>query len=288
VNRPMLHFIKTTLEETLTEEEKYSRFIEVAEKEISPEELAEVIKYIKEKQSIIIDLPNSLDICGTWGSSLTRINTSTLTAIQLAKKWMKVTKHGNNASSGRFGSFDLIETLWYKVWETSQEIIKEYNEKNIAFLHAKKLYPFFKEFSEIRKKYEKPTIFNIIWPLLCPANSDFQMIWCSFEDKMQLMIETSRILWRKNVIVLRWEDWLDEVTLTWKTKILELRDRKIKEYSISPENLGFEKCWIKEIMAEKIEDKIKIAKKIIAWVCETKHKNLVDINTKVALNFINN
>jgi hypothetical protein len=61
----MLHFIKTTLEETLTEEEKYSRFIEVAEKEISPEELAEVIKYIKEKQSIIIDLPNSLDICGT-------------------------------------------------------------------------------------------------------------------------------------------------------------------------------------------------------------------------------
>ena|GEM_PF-1414962 len=65
VNRPMLHFIKTTLEETLTEEEKYSRFIEVAEKEISPEELAEVIKYIKEKQSIIIDLPNSLDICGT-------------------------------------------------------------------------------------------------------------------------------------------------------------------------------------------------------------------------------
>jgi anthranilate phosphoribosyltransferase len=61
----MLNFIKTVLEENVSEQEKYSQFIEVAEKEIEAEELAEVIKYIKEKQSIIIDLPNSLDICGT-------------------------------------------------------------------------------------------------------------------------------------------------------------------------------------------------------------------------------
>jgi len=284
----MLNFIKTVLEENVSEQEKYSQFIEVAEKEIEAEELAEVIKYIKEKQSIIIDLPNSLDICGTWWSGLPRINTSTLTAIQLAKQWIKVTKHGNNASSGRFGSFDLIETLWYKIPETPTEILEQYNTKNLVFLHAKKLYPFFKEFSQIRKKYEKPTIFNIIGPLLSPVNSDFQMIWCSFEDKMKLMIETCRILWRKNVMVLRWEDWLDEVTLTWETKVLELRDKKIKEYSMNPRDYWFEKCSEEEIMSEKIEDKIRIAKKIIAWVCETKHKDLVDINTKIALNFINN
>jgi anthranilate phosphoribosyltransferase len=46
----------------------------------------------------------------------------------------------------------------------------------------------------VRKKYAKPTLFNIIGPLLSPANSDFQMIGCSFEDKMELMIEACKIL----------------------------------------------------------------------------------------------
>jgi anthranilate phosphoribosyltransferase len=200
---------------------------------------------------------------------------------------MKVTKHWNKASSGRFWSFDLIEKLWYKIPENIEEIVEEYEKNNIAFLYAKNLYPFFKEFAEVRKRYWRPTIFNIIWPLLNPANSDYQIIWCSFKDKMELMIETCKLLWRKNVLVVRWEDWLDEITLSDKTLVYELKNWEIKKYNIDPEDFWFKKIELSEIMSEEIEDKINIAKNIINWKTVWQYTNLIDLNIAVALKFLN-
>jgi anthranilate phosphoribosyltransferase len=201
--------------------------------------------------------------------------------------WIKVAKHWNNASSGRFGSFDLIEKLWYKIPNSKEETLEEYKEKNIAFLYAKNFFPFMKTFWEARKNYARPTIFNILWPLLSPANSDYQMIGCSFEDKMELMIEACLILWKKNVMIVRWEDWLDEVTLTWKTKIFELKNWKIKNYEISPEDFWFQNVKLVDILEKDIDKKIELANKIIAWENAWSYSDLVDINVKVALNFLN-
>jgi anthranilate phosphoribosyltransferase len=61
----MLDFIKTVLEKNPNEEKKYELLTEIVEKEVSAKELAQIIEYIKEKQSLIINLPNSIDICGT-------------------------------------------------------------------------------------------------------------------------------------------------------------------------------------------------------------------------------
>jgi anthranilate phosphoribosyltransferase len=100
---------------------------------------------------------------------------------------------------------------------------------------------------------------------------------------MELMIETCKILWRKNVLVVRWEDWLDEVTLSWKTTVYELKNWEIRKYEITPEDFWFKRAKKEEILAEKIEDKIEIAKKIIAWEKVWRYSDLVDLNAKVAL-----
>ncbi|MDQ7010171.1 MAG: anthranilate phosphoribosyltransferase [Candidatus Gracilibacteria bacterium] len=289
----MLNFIKRIINnpENFSEDEKYEMLLEVADKKLEAEELAKIIRFIKSKQTIKIDLPNAIDIAGTGGSGLPRINTSTLCCLKLAKLGIKIAKHGNNASSGRFGSFDLIETLKYTIPESKEEILEEVDKNNVAFLHAKKLYPFFKHFAGVRKRYAKPTIFNIIGPLLNPANTDFQIIGCSFEDKMELMIETCKILGRKNVLVVRGEDGLDEITLSGKTKVFELSPRPafpdeigvISEYLITPEDFGFQTCKSSEIFAEEIDEKIEIAKKIINFENVGKFTKLVDLNVKVAL-----
>ncbi len=282
----MYNFIKNILENSYSEEEKLKMLQEVAEKKVTPEELAEIVIYLKSKQAINIDLFDSIDICWTGWSWLDRINTSTLTSLKLAKIWVKIAKHGNNASSGRFGSFDLIERLWYKIPNSKEETLEEYKNNNIAFLYAKNFFPFMKEFANARKDYWKPTIFNILWPLLSPANSDYQMIGCSFEDKMELMIETCKILWKNNVLVVRWEDWLDEVTLTWKTKVYELKNWKIKNYEITPEDFWYKKVKLVDILEKDIDKKIEIAKQIIAWKNVWAYSDLVDINVKVVLDFL--
>jgi anthranilate phosphoribosyltransferase len=200
--------------------------------------------------------------------------------------WVKIAKHWNNTSSGRFGSFDLIEKLWYTIPNSPEEILHEFKNNNIAFLYAKNFFPFMREFAEARKNHWKPTIFNILWPLLSPANSNYQMIGCSFEDKMELMIETSKILWRKNVLIVRWYDWLDEVTLTWKTKVYELKHWKIKKYDITPNDFWHNIVDLNEILEKDIQKKIEIAQKIIAWEKVWAYSNLVDINVKVVLDFL--
>ncbi len=282
----MKKFIKKVLENNISESDKLKMLQDIAEKKVTPEELAEIVTYLKSKQAINIDLFDSTDICWTGWSWLDRINTSTLACLKLAKKWVKIAKHWNNASSGRFGSFDLIEKLWYKIPNSKEETLDEYKNNNIAFLYAKNFFPFMKEFAEARKNYAKPTIFNILWPLLSPANSDYQIIGCSFEDKMELMIETCKILWRKNVLVIRWEDWLDEITLTWKTKIYELKNWKIKNYEITPEDFWYKKVSLEEILEKDINKKIELAKQIIAWEKVWAYSDLVDINLKVVLDFL--
>jgi anthranilate phosphoribosyltransferase len=100
---------------------------------------------------------------------------------------------------------------------------------------------------------------------------------------MELIIKTCKILWRKNVLVVRWEDWLDEVTLSWKTKVYELKDWIIKNYFITPEDFWFKICKSEEIFADEIWEKIEIAKKIIDFKEIGKYSDLVDLNVEVAL-----
>jgi len=284
----MLEFIKKVIEnpEKFDEDTKYKMFLEFVNKDVSASELAEIIKFIKKYQTIKLNIENAIDMAWTWWSGLDRINTTTISSLLLAKQWVKIAKHWNNASSGRFGSFDLLEKLWYKIPKTKEEIFEELDKNNVAFLYAKLFYPFFKHFAQIRKKYGKPTIFNILWPLLNPANTNYQIIWCSFENKMELMIETCKILWRKNVLIVRWEDGLDEITLSWKTKVYELKNGTIKTYYIKPEDFGFKTCKLDEILEKDINKKIEIAKKIINWENIWKYSDLVNLNVKVALKFL--
>ncbi|MDD3302468.1 MAG: anthranilate phosphoribosyltransferase [Candidatus Gracilibacteria bacterium] len=278
----MYNFIKNILENNFSEEDKLKMLQDVATKKVTAEELAKIVTYLKSKQAIKLDLPDSIDIVGTGGSGLDRINTSTLTSLKLATMGIKVAKHGNNASSGKFGSFDLIERLGYKIPTTTEEVLKEYEEKNIAFLYAKKFFPFMKEFAQARIAYGKPTIFNILGPLLCPANSKHQMIGCSFEDKMELMIETCQILGKERVMIVRGEDGLDEVTITGKTKVYELKDGTIKDFYFTPDYFGFKETKLEDILEKDIEKKVEIAKKIIAGEKVGAYSDLVNINVLAA------
>jgi len=60
----MINFIKKIIEnpEKFSEDEKYEMLLDVVDKKVEAEELAEIIRFIKSKQAIKIDLPNAIDI----------------------------------------------------------------------------------------------------------------------------------------------------------------------------------------------------------------------------------
>ena len=282
----MKKLIENIYSNNLTKYELFEQFNNVVEKDYSAKQLVDVIQYIKNKQKIIVNLADSIDVCGTWWSWLDRLNTSTLTALKLANEWILVAKHWNKSSSWNFGSFDLLKELNYDIPENKNDIVSEYKKNNVVFIYANLLYPFLKELSELRKQYGKPTIFNILWPLLSPVDSKIHLTWCWFEDKMELMIETFRLLWKEKVLLVRWNDWLDEVTLSTETNVFELNNWIIKNYEISPEEFWFDRVDLDKILISDNNKKLDISKKIILWEEYSHYNNLVDLNVEVVKNFL--
>ncbi|MDA1060315.1 MAG: anthranilate phosphoribosyltransferase, partial [bacterium] len=227
-----------------------------------------------------------IDVCGTGGSGLPRINTSTISAFILSKLGVGVAKHGNKAASGRFGSFDLLEEMGVDIEKSPEELERCYGDNSLAFIYARSFHPVMRHFVEARKAIGKPTIFNILGPLLNPAGVDMQIIGTGFKAQMRLIAETCKLMGKKRVLVVRGSDGLDEVTLTGETDIAELNNGIITEYTISPEDFGIEKAQFEEIAGGSPEVNTEIALKILNGSCKSRHADLVNINTALALKLI--
>jgi anthranilate phosphoribosyltransferase len=249
-----------------------------------PGELAEAVRYLQSQMSEAPVMPGAIDVCGTGGSGMDRINTSTISAFLLAACGVHVAKHGNNASSGKFGSFDLLEALGVPVNLSNQELQLRFNKFNLAFLYARNYYAVMRHFAPVRAELKQPTFFNILGPLLNPANVDKQIIGTPNIQYARMIADTAKILGRKRVIVVTGSDGLDEVTLCGTTQVVELADNKIKEYTISPSDFGIDSTVsYSEISSNSNKKNIDIAEKILKGSEKSRRADLVLINTALAL-----
>lgn len=247
-------------------------------------ELAEAVEYLYSQMSNCPKLEDAIDVCGTGGSGLDRINTSTISAFLLASLNIPVAKHGNNASSGKFGSFDLLSALDVPLVLSAEELQLRYRQYNLAFLYAKNFHPIMRHFATVRSQISHPTFFNILGPLLSPVMAEKQVIGVSKKEYAILIAETAKAINKKRVIVVNGSDGLDDVTLRGLTNIVELKDGVITEYSIKPEDFGVKPVSsFSEISSGTIEENIKIAKEILQGKSTTRHKDLVLVNTAIAM-----
>jgi anthranilate phosphoribosyltransferase len=84
----------------------------------------------------------------------------------------------------------------------------------------------------------KKTIFNLIGPLSSPAQVKRQVIGVFDKKWMKPFAEALR---ENNVVhayIVHSDDGMDEISPFAKTKIVELKDKDINEFSIDPKELG--------------------------------------------------
>jgi indole-3-glycerol phosphate synthase / phosphoribosylanthranilate isomerase len=279
----ILEFLQQSVAEELSVEEQEEFLRSFEENDIEAEELAEVVKFLENLMTARVNLPEAIDVCGTGGSGLARINTSTISAFVLASLGVGIAKHGNRASSGRFGSFDLLEALGANFEQEVLDLEVLYRCTGLGCLFAPKFHSTMRHFGEVRRKIGRPTFFNLVGPLLNPAGVSRQVIGTAFEDKMGLIAETCKLLGRERVFVVRGEDGLDEVTLTGKTRVVELCDGEIKSYEIRPEDFGVEPCEFEEIAGGDRDFNLKMAEDILGGRSQSRHLDLVLVNAALAL-----
>ncbi|HEX5455936.1 MAG TPA: anthranilate phosphoribosyltransferase [Candidatus Saccharimonadales bacterium] len=247
------------------------------------EEIAEAVDYMYGQMPEVPDLPGAIDICGTGGSGLPRLNVSTISAFIVAGAGVKVAKHGNNAASGKFGSFDLLSALDVPINLSPQELQLRFNEYNLAFLYAKSFHPAMRFFAPVRAELGKPCFFNILGPLLSPVRTENQLIGTPKIEYARLIAEVSRLLGKQKVIVAVGSDGLDEITLNGATHIVELSSGTIREYDIGPEDLGVEPVKDFSEIATDPEDNLMLAEAVINGDDKSRLTDLVLVNSAMAL-----
>lgn len=224
-----------------------------SEKEPTANELIGFMKSLRSKKLNITVDESTIDNCGTGGSGMLRINTSTLAAFIAAGAGVKIAKHGNKASSGRCGSFDVLEAAGVNIMLNAEQAQATYDELGLVFLYAPLFHPAMKKVAEARKKLAKPTIFNILGPLCNPANVKRQVIGVSELKYVPLILEALKYFEAEHVLLVRGDYGLDELTVTGASHIWELQNGQVKEYTLHPKDFGVEPCKMAYIKGGDVE-----------------------------------
>jgi anthranilate phosphoribosyltransferase len=174
-----------------------------------------------------------IDIVGTGGDGKNTFNISTLACFIVAGAGKKVAKHGNYGATSVSGASNVMEYLGYKFKNHSDQLRKEIEETNFCFLHAPLFHPALKAVGQIRKNIGFRTFFNMLGPMVNPANPQFQLVGVYNLEMARiynyLLQQTGRAF-----TIIHGLDGYDEISLTNDTKVITQNGEKV----LSAEELG--------------------------------------------------
>ena len=204
-----------------------------------------------------------VDTCGTGGSGIGIFNVSTTAAFVACACGARVAKHGNRSATRKSGSADLLEAAGVSLELNPSQVSDCIENVGLGFMFAPGHHSAMKHVIGPRKEIAHKSIFNILGPLTNPASTPNQVMGVYDEKWMKPVAEVHQSLGSKNVMVVHSEDNLDEISIASKTKVVELREGKISEYVISPEEFGLEFQSLDGLKVNSPEESLSMAKKAL-------------------------
>ena len=209
-------------------------------------ELSAIVKTLRDKMIIVPSSYALLDIVGTGGDGLNTVNISTGSAMLAASCGVKVAKHGNRSVSSLTGSADVLEALGVNIQLTPNQISKSIDQIGIGFCYAPNFHPVTRALSHFRKELNVPTTFNIIGPLLNPANAAHIVLGVLDETLLPVMADVLIQTESARSVVVHGMG-LDEISCAGSTKIIEVDRQDKVEYMIDPLEFGLARCDIADL-----------------------------------------
>ena len=187
----------------------------------------------------VTDTQHMVDIVGTGGDGSHTFNISTCSMFVVAAAGAKVSKHGGRSVSSKSGSADVLESLGVQINLPPDQIAACLKEVGIGFMFAPNHHPAMKNVAPVRKELGVRTIFNILGPLTNPAGAPNILMGVFHPDLVGIQVRALERLGAEHALVVYGQDGLDEVSLGAATLVGELKNGKITEYEIHPEDFGF-------------------------------------------------
>jgi anthranilate phosphoribosyltransferase len=249
---------------SLTMEEAAQVMAEIMEGEVTPaqmgsfltalrlkgetaEEIAGLVKTMRAKALRVTVADAVIDVVGTGGDGMNTFNISTTAAFVVAGAGMKVAKHGNRAASSQCGAADVLEALGVKFDLGAEQVQKCIDEAGIGFMFAPAYHPAMKHAAAPRKELGIRTVFNILGPLTNPAGAMNYLLGVADSSLVEKLAMVLNSLGCDHALVVHGEDGLDELSITGKSLVCEVKNGKTSSYKVGPEDFGLKKAKLDDI-----------------------------------------
>ena len=223
---------------------------------------AQVMRKLSSKVSV--DKKNLVDTCGTGGVGIEIFNVSTTAAFVASSCGAKVAKHGNRSATRKSGSADLLEAAGVVIDLNPEQVKTCIEEVGLGFMFAPAHHSAMKHAVGPRKELAIKTIFNLLGPLTNPAGALNQVLGVFDVRWVRPMAEVLKGLGSQHVLVVHSEDGLDEISIAAPTRVAELKDGNIEEYSISPQDFNLKTLSIEELKVDSPQASLELAKKALS------------------------
>lgn len=224
-----------------------------------------------------------LEIVGTGGDNAHSFNISTTSAFVIASSGIMVSKHGNRAASSLSGTADCLEALGANISLEPDKCRQLLDDSGFCFFFAQKYHTSMKYVGPIRKELGFRTVFNILGPLTNPACPQYHLLGVYDDILLAPVAEVLMKLGSKRGMVVYGTDKLDEISMSAPTEICEYNGGWMKNYTITPEQFGFERCTKDDLLGGTPQENADITRGILSGDIKGHKRNAVLLNAGAAI-----
>ncbi|UBM57365.1 anthranilate phosphoribosyltransferase [Marinilongibacter aquaticus] len=297
---------KLTENQSLNQEEAYEALTKIALGEVNTSQTAAFLMGIQQKgitsnelmgfrkamlekaEKLDFEEFEAMDVCGTGGDGKDTFNISTTSAFVVAGAGQKVAKHGNHGVSSAVGSSTVLEHLGIKFTNDSDYLRAKMERAGICYLHAPLFHPAMKYVGPVRRELGMKTFFNMLGPMLNPAEVKIQLSGVYDLNVFGLYEQVFREYGGRFGVVFDLAVY-DEVSLTGDFMFSSHFPSADEGELFSPSAFGFEPIRSEEIHGgETLEDSAKIMWDVLNNKGTKSQTNVVLANAALALGVARN
>ncbi len=222
-----------------------------------------------------------VDTAGTGGGPST-FNVSTTAALVAAAAGCAVAKHGNRSATSKCGSADLLEALGVNIELDPEQVGRCIDEVGFGFMFAPRHHKAMAHVVPVRKALGVRTIFNFLGPLTNPAGAGRQLLGVSDRHYQETIAEALVGLGSERAMVVAAEDGVDELSISSRTRVIEVRDGRTEEHYVEPGDFGMAMAELEEVAGGTPEQNAAAARAVLAGETGPR-RDLVLLNAGAAI-----
>jgi anthranilate phosphoribosyltransferase len=225
----------------------------------------------------------AIDIVGTGGDASGSVNISTGTALLTAACGVPVVKHGNRSVSSRCGSADVLEALGLAIPLDAEAAAVCLGASGFTYLFAPHYHPATRAIAAIRSALGVRTVFNILGPLVNPAQPPLHLVGAFSLEVARLMADAFKTLPIERTFVVHGAAGWDEPTPVGPFTLFDVRPGQVDMTVREPADYGLPRCSPADLAGGDAQYNARALRAVLSGEEHGAHRDCLLLGTALAL-----